>query len=266
MTPPRRGAAAVRAAFTVVKPRPPALVAYLMAGYPDPGRFLAAAEACLAAGADVLEFGVPYSDPVADGPVIQAAGEAALKQGMTLARALDLAVELRRRRPEPVLLMSYLNPVLAYGAERLAEAAASRGLDGLIIPDLPLAEAGNLRAILTRHDLAFTPFAPPNAGEERLRQGLGAATGFLYVLGLEGVTGERRRLDSRLADFLARLRAFRGAEPAPPLAVGFGLSTPAHITGLRGLCEGVIVGSALVRRAADGPEALSDFIRTLKNA
>lgn len=254
-----RGVAAVEAAFHGKT----AFIAYLMTGHPDVERFLASVDQAFAAGADILEMGVPYSDPVADGPVIQAAGEAALRNGIDLARALELAGTLRARHEQPILLMCYLNPLHVYGFDRFLAEAKRRGVDGVIIPDLPLDEADAYLRAARAAGLALVLFAAPNAPDERLRAVLRETTGFLYVLGLEGVTGERAALSDRLRGILDRLRALRGGA-APPLAVGFGVSRPEHFAELSRMADGVIVGSALVRRAGESPAAVGAIIRELR--
>jgi len=225
-----------------------ALMPYLMGGFPDLPASRAVGEACVDAGADLLELGVPYSDPLADGPVIHAAGSAALRAGATLAGVLEVGAALAPRIP--VVLMCYANLVHARGPERFAAALAERGLAGLIVPDLPLEEAGELRAACDAAGVALVPLVAPTTPPERLARIGAAARGFLYTVSVMGTTGERAALDG-LGDLLTRARA--AAEV--PVAVGFGIGTPAAARQAADAgAEGVIVGSRLVRAAGEGPD------------
>lgn len=225
-----------------------ALMPYLMGGFPDLPASRAVGEACVDAGADLLELGVPYSDPLADGPVIHAAGAAALRAGATLAGVLEVGAALAPRIP--VVLMCYANLVHARGPERFAAALAERGLAGLIVPDLPLEEAGELRAACDAAGVALVPLVAPTTPPERLARIGAAARGFLYTVSVMGTTGERAAPDG-LSDLLTRARA--AAEV--PVAVGFGIGTPAAARQAADAgAEGVIVGSRLVRAAGEGPD------------
>lgn len=202
-----------------------ALMPYLTLGYPDPDCSLDLVEAAARAGADLIELGVPFSDPLADGPTIQRSTQVALQKGMSVARCLDLARQLRRRGVEqPFLLMGYFNPLLAYGVERFTADAAQAGADGLIVPDLPPEEAGALEAACRERELALVYLAPPNAAAGRLALLAERTAGFLYLVSVRGVTGVAHT----------------------PVAVGFGISTPAQAAAVGRLADGVIVGSALV--------------------
>ncbi len=225
-----------------------ALMPYLMGGFPDLPASRAVGEACVDAGADLLELGVPYSDPLADGPVIHAAGSAALRAGATLAGVLEVGAALAPRIP--VVLMCYANLVHARGPERFAAALAERGLAGLIVPDLPLEEAGELRAACDAAGVALVPLVAPTTPPERLARIGAAARGFLYTVSVMGTTGERAALDG-LGDLLTRARAATEV----PVAVGFGIGTPAAARQAADAgAEGVIVGSRLVRAAGEGPD------------
>lgn len=259
-----RGCPAIEAAFAGKRC---ALIGYLMAGYPDERRFLDCARAALDAGVDMLEVGVPFSDPIADGKVIQAASDAALRNGVTLRKVLAMVTELRRTHAQPILLMSYLNPVRAYGIEAFLKSAHEAGVDGAILPDLIPDEAAALRSACGKAAFALVNLAAPNATDERLARVLKETTGFLYALGLEGVTGERDTLSPALDGFLKRLHAARSAvTPATKIAVGFGLSRPEHVALLAGRVDGVIVGSALVRRAAESAQSVASFVAGLRSA
>jgi tryptophan synthase alpha chain len=239
-----------------------ALVAYLTAGYPALEETVGLVAAAVDAGADVIELGVPFSDPMGDGAVIQASSDAALAAGMTVARALETVAEIRRAGiAVPIALMGYCNPFLRYGVERLFQDAAAAGVDAFVVPDLPPHEADDwLEAAAARAlDLVF--FAAPGSRPERLAYSGARAGGFLYCLATAGVTGERKDLDPGLLGYLARVREATDV----PLAVGFGISSAAHVRALRGHADGVIVGSAIVRRIGEGrdPAERRTAVRTL---
>lgn len=225
-----------------------ALMPYLMGGFPDLAASRAVGDACVDAGADLLELGVPYSDPLADGPVIHAAGSAALEAGATLAGVLEVGAALAPR--VPVVLMCYANLVHARGAQEFAAALAERGLAGLIVPDLPLEEAGELRAACDAAGVALVPLVAPTTPPDRLARIGAAARGFLYTVSVMGTTGERAALDE-LGELLTRARAATEV----PVAVGFGIGTPAAAREAADAgAQGVIVGSRLVRAAGEGPD------------
>ena len=246
-----------------------ALVAYLCAGYPDLTETVGLVTAAVEAGADVIELGVPFSDPLGDGPVIQECGRVALAAGTTLPKVLDLVAEIRAAGVDaPIALMGYVNPFLRYGYKRLADTSAQVGVDGLIIPDVPAHQADDLIAAARPKDVDTVFFAAMGSSPERLARSGALSRGFMYCLATDGVTGVRAELDPRLIDFLDRLGGLTDA----PRAVGFGISTPAHVAALRGHAEGVIVGSALARAiaAADGPAgrlaAVTTTVAALKAA
>jgi len=219
------------------------LIAYLTAGDPSPERTPALVEALVRGGADLIELGVPFSDPVADGPVIQQGGERALKAGVTLKRVLQIAAEIRSRSEVPLLLFTYLNPVLRYGLERLAEDAAKCGIDGCLLTDASVEEAHEYIGAMHRHGLDTVFLAAPTSNERRLRLIAQYSTGFVYLVSRTGVTGERASLSNQVT---ALIQAVRGVTELP-LAVGFGVSTPAHVAELGRQVEAVAVGSAIVR-------------------
>jgi tryptophan synthase alpha chain len=228
-----------------------ALVAFLTAGYPDDETFIELAEGASRAGADILEIGIPFSDPIADGPAIQASSEAALKAGMTLARALALAREIAGRVDTPLVAMSYINPILAMGVERFAAVAADSGIGGAILPDVPLEESGDIRRIVTAAGLSLVDLVAPTSSPERVRRIAAAARGsaFLYLVSVTGVTGAAGADPRALEPFVDRVRV----ETDLPLYVGFGVSTPAQAREVTRLADGVIIGSRLVRLIGDGP-------------
>ncbi|MBB5157222.1 tryptophan synthase subunit alpha [Saccharopolyspora phatthalungensis] len=227
-----------------------ALVPYLTSGYPNTTETVDLVRAAVDGGADVIEFGVPFSDPMGDGRVIQEASQVALAGGMTLTGTLEQVSATRAAGvTTPIALMGYLNPFLRYGVKQLFADAAEAGVDGFIVPDLPPDAAGFTekwieQATASGVDLVF--FAAPGSSPQRLAAAGAATGGFLYCLATDGVTGAREDLDERLPAYLARVRAATDAA----LAVGFGISHPRHVAALRGLTDGVIVGSALLREIA----------------
>ncbi|HXZ20130.1 MAG TPA: tryptophan synthase subunit alpha [Candidatus Acidoferrales bacterium] len=244
------------------------LVAYITAGDPslDATRriVLAAAEA----GADVVELGVPFSDPLADGPVIQRASERALKSGTTLTGVFHLVRDIRLQSQVPLVLFTYFNPVLQFGIDTFATRAQSAGADGALITDLPPEDSADYRAALRSRGLDTIFLAAPTTGDERMRRIASVSSGFLYVISRTGVTGEREGLADELPALLRRARS----ATALPLAVGFGISLPGHVSVLGGLADAAVVGSVLVaevERARSADQAASNVaerIRILKHA
>ncbi|MBN1399698.1 MAG: tryptophan synthase subunit alpha [Anaerolineae bacterium] len=240
-----------------------ALIAYLTAGYPDPERSPALFTALQAGGADVIEMGVPFSDPVADGPTIQAASQAALEAGMTPRRCLELVGQLRSQGVTlPIVLMGYYNPIFSYGLERYVADCAQMGADGLIVPDLPPEEAQPLQDACGQHQLALIFLVAPTTAEGRLVEIARMTQGFLYVVSRLGTTGASLAMDEELERRLALARV----QAHTPVAVGFGVSRPEEAQALAPHADGVIVGSAIVRRATEGPESLAAYVRTLRAA
>ena len=243
-----------------------ALVPFVTAGDPALDATVPVLHALVEAGADVLELGVPFSDPMADGPVIQRSSERALARGAGLSYVLDVVREFRTKDPRtPVVLMGYLNPVEIRGVERFAEAAADAGVDGVLLVDLPPEEAGPLRDALGAHGLALILLASPTTPETRLRRLCADAQGYLYFVSFAGVTGADR-LDAGAA--AQRLDALRAASRVPVLA-GFGIKDAASAAAMAAHADGVVVGSALVAAlaAADDPvEAARRFLAPLREA
>jgi tryptophan synthase alpha chain len=226
-----------------------ALMPYLMGGFPSIEESAAAGLAAADAGADLLELGIPFSDPLADGPVIHAAGTAALAAGATPHGVLGVCERLSAR--VPVVLMVYANIVLTAGASAFALRAAAAGASGLIVPDLPHDEAGELRAACDAEGLALVPLVAPTTTPERIAAIGADARGFVYTVSLTGTTGERDEVSADLADTVARVRASTDV----PVAVGFGISTPEQARSVAELADGVIVGSRVVRAAGEGGAA-----------
>ncbi|CEP69633.1 Aldolase-type TIM barrel [Moorella glycerini] len=240
-----------------------ALIVYLCAGDPSLEVTAAAVEELAATGVDIIELGVPFSDPVADGPVIQAASTRALAGGTNLRKILDLVKDLRSRVSLPLVLMSYYNPLLQYGLAALAADLAAAGVDGLIVPDLPLEESAPLREKLEAVKLAAIPLVAPTTPAERLQQIAAAAQGFIYCVSLTGVTGARESLPPGIAAYLARVRETTDL----PLGVGFGISHPEQARLLAPLCDGIIVGSAVVQALHEGGlSAAVEVVQSLRQA
>ncbi|GAB4497053.1 MAG: tryptophan synthase subunit alpha [Anaerolineales bacterium] len=221
-----------------------ALMPYYPMGFPTPEESLEIIHAIANAGADLIELGIPFSDPLADGPTIQHATQTALENGMTLRKGLEITAQLRARGvQQPLILMGYLNPILAYGLENFVRAAHAAGADGFIVPDLPPEEAGEFSQLCAAHHLALIHLLAPNANETRIRQVAAQTSGFVYLVSVTGITGARRDLPPDLGAFIERVR--RAAHT--PIAVGFGIATPEQAQTVGALADGVIVGSALIK-------------------
>lgn len=234
----------------------PALIAYLTAGDPDPRRTANIALALERGGADILELGVPFSDPVADGPVIQRASDRALKAGTTLQRVLEIAAEIRARSEMPIILFSYLNPLLRYGFDKLCADARAAGIDGCLFTDLSVEEAADTVESMRRASLDTVFLAAPTSTDRRLQLVAEYSTGFVYVVSRTGVTGEQAAMAAGVDDLVTRLRSLT----ALPLAVGFGISRREHVEAVGRYADGVVVGSA-VMRAVEQHAAESDLER-----
>jgi len=228
----------------------PAFVAFLTAGDPSLDRTVSAALELEAAGVDVLELGVPFSDPLADGPVIQRSSERALSRGVTLARVLDVVREIRKKSQLPLVLFSYLNPLLQRGLERVAAEAARAGVDGVLVTDLPPEEAEAWIAAARAAELDTIFLASPTSPDDRLRRVAEASRGFVYAISRTGVTGERQALSDDARPLVARLRALTRV----PVALGFGISTPEQVREAAAAADAVVVGSALVRFLEEHPQ------------
>lgn len=245
----------------------PALITYIMAGDPDLESSAAVALALQEAGVDIIELGVPFSDPIADGPVIQAAGQRALNGKTTLAKVLAMVADLRKRGLTiPVVLMGYVNPIMKFGAENFAAEAARDGVDGVIIPDLPVDEAAELDQALERAGVAPVQLVAPTSDDGRVKLVASRSRGFLYYVSLTGVTGMRESLPD---DVEGRIRHVQGLSPVP-VAVGFGVSNPEMARALGKVARGVVVGSAIVKLVEQhGKQAalpVAEFVRKLRNA
>jgi tryptophan synthase alpha chain len=242
-----------------------ALMPYLPLGYPTLDASRALIRAVADAGADVIELGIPFSDPLADGPVIQRATHIALQNGMTLLKGLRMAFDARAAGVSiPLVMMGYYNPILQFGIEAFAHAAMEAGVDGLIVPDLPPEEAGTLDAACRAHDLDLVFLAAPTSTTARLVKIAEATRGFLYLVSVTGVTGARDQIAADLPDFVARVRAVT----EKPVCVGFGIANAETAQRVARIADGVIVGSALVSRIGDGDTAgaAKGFVRQLRDA
>ncbi|HSY11668.1 MAG TPA: tryptophan synthase subunit alpha [Verrucomicrobiae bacterium] len=241
----------------------PGLVAYITCGDPDLNTSREVALAAISAGADVIELGVPFSDPVADGPVIQRASERALRHGTNLAGVLDVARQIRSQSDAGLVIFSYLNPILQFGLGAFCAAAAEAGVDGALVTDLPMEEAGDYLKAMKTHKLAPVFLAAPTSTDDRLRQIAKHSRGFVYAISRTGITGARQELAGDARSLVERLRAFTKL----PIAVGFGVSTPEQFAEVGSFADAAVVGSAIVQRVEqnNGREAaaVSEFLSSL---
>jgi tryptophan synthase alpha chain len=245
-----------------------ALVTYVMAGDPDVATSKAMVVACAEGGADIVEIGIPFSDPIADGPTIQHAAERALSAGTTTRDVLAVAAHLRARSDVPIALMGYLNPILSHGVDAFARGCERAGVDALIVPDLLPEESGELAPVLAASGVRTVFLLAPTSGPDRIARAARAASGFLYFVSVTGVTGARRSVPAEIGPAVAAVR-----ERSPvPVVIGFGVSTPAQARALAPLADGVVVGSAIVSRIAEGGSRsaraarVRRFVASLKRA
>ncbi|MEW6142023.1 MAG: tryptophan synthase subunit alpha [Chloroflexota bacterium] len=240
-----------------------ALVAYVTAGFPSIERTLEIIPKLASLGCDIIEIGIPFSDPLADGVTIQEASYSALKKGVTLESCLDMVRYLRRRIEVPLVFMSYFNPILSYGTKRFALRSGQIGLDGVIIPDLPPEEGTELQDYLNQHGVHTIYLLSPNNTAKRISAVARQSGGFIYLVSLTGVTGVRTRLPAGLENFVASVRKYT----SKPLCVGFGISTPEETARVARIADGVIVGSRLVQLlAGDSLKSLAGFVKSLRQA
>ncbi len=238
-----------------------ALIAYLTVGYPRLDVTPSLVEAAAQSGADAIELGIPFSDPLADGRTIQAASQVALKGGMTVALALEAATAARKKTAVPLLFMTYLNPILAYGLDRFCRAASDAGVDGLIVPDLPPTESADLRRAADACHIDLVFFVAPTSSEAGIAAACRAATGFIYCIAVTGVTGARAQLDPAVLPLIETVRRHTRL----PIVVGFGISKPEHLEALVGKADGVIVASALLDAIARAPGDPATQVRRFLN-
>jgi tryptophan synthase alpha chain len=237
----------------------PAIVAFLTAGFPSREKFRQHLQA-VAAGADVVEIGVPFTDPMADGVTIQRSSHAALAQGVSL-RWIFSELEAMPRLKTPLLLMSYLNPLLAFGIKRLADAAAKAGVSGFIVPDLPLDESDEMRAALDVHQIALVQMVTPVTKPERMKQLCAGSQGFVYAVTMTGTTGKNVAVPTEVVHYLDRVRELASV----PVCAGFGIRSREQVELLRGHVDGVVIGSALVEVLERGEDA-TEWLRKLRKS
>ena len=241
-----------------------AFMPFFTIGFPDLPTSLAVIEALVAAGADTVEIGIPFSDPLADGPTVQHSSQVALNNGIGLKDCIAAVRTLRERGVKvPLILMGYVNPLLAYGVERYVRDAAAAGANGFIVPDLPPEETGELGKYCDQYGMALIPLLAPTSTAERIKQAVAIARGFIYLVSVTGVTGARDTLSGDSTDYIRRVR---GLTPLP-LVWGFGISQPEQVQLLHGLVEGVAVGSALLRLIeSKGLVAVQELATSLRAA
>jgi tryptophan synthase alpha chain len=245
-----------------------ALVVYVTAGDPDLNTTEEIMYALHEAGVDILEIGVPFSDPTADGPVLQAAAQRALKGGVTLAGILDMIARVRKTSGIPIVLFGYYNPVFIYGDDKFTLRAKEVGVDGVLIVDLPPEEAGELRRYTDRAGIDFISLVAPTTGDERIGQIVKRASGFLYYISITGVTGTARPEPDAIRRDMERIRQ----RSALPVVVGFGISTPEQAREIAPLADGIVIGSAVVKLIEENSgkndlaETVSSFARSIKKA
>ncbi len=264
MTQTKTGLEALAAMFAQAKTENrAAFLPYFPIGYPTYAESIDAIAAMAAEGVDGFEIGLSFSDPLADGPVNQAAMQIALENGITTRKVFAAVRELRARGvTQPMIMMGYVNPILAYGAENFIRDAKAAGADGLIVPDLPPDEGAQIDALCAQAGLAHVYMLAPTSTAERIALVGSQATGFIYVVSLVGITGVRDQLPPHLTDFIARLRA----QLDTPLVMGFGISKPEQARRMSDLVDGFIVGSALVRAGKGGVEPVRELAGTLRRA
>jgi tryptophan synthase alpha chain len=235
------------------------MVAYLTAGDPTPEATPGLVAALERGGADLIEFGVPFSDPIADGPVIQAAGDRAIRAGMTMKRVLESAAEIRKSSQIPILLFTYLNPVLRYGFARLAADAKAAGIDGCLLIDVSVEEAGEYVKVMRDAGLDTVFIASPTSTDRRLKLVAQYSSGFIYLVSRTGITGERQSISETALPLIERMRALTDL----PLAMGFGISNPDQVAAIASHADAAVVGSAIVRQIARDPAGVEAFMRDL---
>lgn len=239
-----------------------AFMPYFPIGYPNYDESLAVIETLARAGVDGFEIGIPFSDPLADGPVIQVATQKALENGTTVTKCLEAVRELRARGVlQPMMMMGYMNPFMRYGIDSFVRDAKAAGADGVIVPDLPPEEGARFAEVCRREGLALVFLLAPTSSSERIALVAQAASGFIYVVSLTGVTGERSEMPAYLSDFIERVRAQSGETP---LVLGFGISQRQHVEMIETLVDGYIVGTAMVRAGGSGTAAVNTLLERLR--
>ena len=248
-----------------IKPGNKALIAYVTVGYPSIEATLKIVPLLAKSGCDIVELGIPFSDPLADGTTIQKASFHALRNGVTLKLCIDVARQLRQKVEIPLVMMSYFNPVYKYGCEGFCRDSADAGIDGLIIPDLPPEEGSELEVATMKNNLALVYLLAPTSNENRIKLVANKSSGFIYLVSVTGTTGARESLPSELDTFVARVRKIA----KQPLCVGFGISTPQQARQIATIADGIIVGSRIIQlmeSSDDNFASVHDFIVELRNA
>jgi len=244
-----------------------AFIAFITAGDPDLKTTSKLVEALEGAGVDIIELGIPFSDPLADGPIIQASYFRALKKGATVKKILELVKRLRLKTSIPIAFMSSYNPILHFGEEKFVEGCADAGVDGLIIPDLPPEEAQMLRQAAKRYDIATIFFVAPTTQNERIKANTKASSGFVYYVSLTGITGTQKAVARSVVKQINHIKRFT----QKPVCAGFGISTPQQVKDIGRVADGVIVGSAIVKKIAecqgqrDLVNKVTSYVRSLKD-
>ncbi len=247
------------------KQKAAALIAYVMAGDPTPQATLQIADALVKGGIDILELGLPFSDPIADGPTIQAASTRALQAETTPRKVLELAAQIKQKHNLPVIIMTYYNPVFRMGLDAFFCAAKESNVDGTIIPDLPLEEAQDYRDAATKYGVDTIFLVAPSTSERRMKQMVAASSGFVYLVSRLGVTGAQSTLDAATVTLVKKVQTFTAGKV--PLAVGFGVSKPEHVKALVAAgADGVIVGSAFVNIISQDQQDLGKMLAALEGA
>jgi len=241
-----------------------ALIAYITVGYPNMKTTLEVASVLSDNGCDIIELGIPFSDPLADGVTIQQASYQALQQGVTPQVCLEVAYQLRQKLATPLVFMTYYNPVFNFGVEAFCQASTAAGIDGLIVPDLPLEEGAELEVITQKHNLDLIYLLAPTSTEERISMVANRSQGFIYLVSITGGTGARKTLPPELEGFVKRVRQ----KARQPLCVGFGISTPEQARRVAKVADGVIVGSRLIQLMEEDVtlSSLKAFILSLREA
>jgi len=260
------GLQAIQQAFAAARAKQrAALMPYWTLGYPTVEKSIEIIEAIARAGADMIELGIPFSDPMADGVVIQRTTQVALANGITMQKCMHIARELRARDVRvPLFAMGYMNPLIAYGEEAYVRDWKASGADGIIVPDLPPENSTELGAICAQHDMAQVQFVAPTSTDARLALSAQHASGFIYVVQVTGVTGARNALSSDLQSYVERVKSHANSKP---VVVGFGVSTREHVREIGTFADGAIVASALMRHAGEAPDpaqAAYEFVTALK--
>lgn len=247
-----------------------ALICYVVAGYPDPKTTEKVVDALVAGGTDIIELGIPFSDPIADGPTIQQASHSALEMGITPEKAFTIAKNIRKKHPDlPLLAMTYSNILVRAGVEKFMDRAKSAGMDGFILPDMPVEEAGHYLKSARERNLVTVFLASPNTSEQRLKEIVESSTGFMYLVSVYGITGTRKKFESYTVEAIKRAK--QAAAGRIPIGVGFGISKPEHARLMIGAgADAVIVGSAIIdRMSRSGGKTSYDlnlFAASLKKA